>query len=85
MPSCFLIYWSRIQMIGLVHNTYKPYTLVGPTVTRPVQDPLALLRLENKLFMSFYTIPQTKTFRCKITFWLYLTNGDFVPITLIWR
>ena len=29
--------------------TYKPYTLVGPTVTRPVQDPLAVTHLENQL------------------------------------
>ena len=26
----------------------KPYTLVGPTVTRPVQDPLAVLSLQNQ-------------------------------------
>ena len=30
-------------------QTYKPYTLVGPTVTRPVQDPLAVLLLDNQL------------------------------------
>ena len=54
MPSCFLIYWSRIQMIGLVHNTYKPYTLVGPTVTRPVQDPLAVLCFKNRQKWQFY-------------------------------
>ena len=32
-----------------IKQTYKPYTLMGPTVTRPVQDPLAVLRLENQL------------------------------------
>ena len=30
-----------------IKETYKPYTLEGPTVTRLVQDPLAVLRLEN--------------------------------------
>ena len=28
------------------------YTLVGPTITRPVQDPLAVTHLENQLYMS---------------------------------
>ena len=28
------------------------YTLVGPSVTRPVQDPLDVLLLDNRLFMS---------------------------------
>ena len=27
-------------------------TLVGPTVTRPVLDPLAVMHLNNQLFMS---------------------------------
>ena len=27
---------------SLVDKTSKPYTLVGPSVTRPVQDPLAV-------------------------------------------
>ena len=37
--------------VAMCHNqqTYKPFTLVGPTVTRPVQDPLAVTRLENQL------------------------------------
>ena len=31
------------QIIFLSHQgTYKPYTLVGPTVTRQVQEPLAV-------------------------------------------
>ena len=33
-------------------QTYKPYTLVGPTVTRPVPDPLAVLPLKNRLYMK---------------------------------
>ena len=32
-------------------QTYKPYTLVGPTVTRPVQDPLAVTCLKNLLYI----------------------------------
>ena len=32
-------------------ETYKPYTLVGPTVTRQVQDPLAVTSLDNRLKM----------------------------------
>ena len=30
-------------------QTYKPYTLVGPTVTRLVQDPLAVKLLNKRL------------------------------------
>ena len=29
-----------------------PYTLVGPTITGPVQDLLAVLRLDNRLYIS---------------------------------
>ena len=32
----------------LTENSYKPYTLVGPTVTRPVKDPLAVKPLDMK-------------------------------------
>ena len=35
----------------LIKETYKPYTLVGPTVTRPVQDPLAVVLLDNLLYI----------------------------------
>ena len=31
--------------------TNKPYTLVGPTVTITVQDPLAVLHLYNQLYI----------------------------------
>ena len=37
---------------GPFSQAYKPYTLVGPSVTRPVQDSLAVLLLENRLYMS---------------------------------
>ena len=30
---------------------YKSYTSVGPTFTRPVQDPLAVALLDNQLYM----------------------------------
>ena len=32
-------------------ETYKPFTSVGPTFTRPVQDPLAVLLLDNRLYL----------------------------------
>ena len=34
-----------------IKQTYKPYTLVGPTVTRPVQEPLAVVNLNNRQFI----------------------------------
>ena len=34
------------------YHTYKPYSLVGPTVTGQVQDLLAVLSLDNRLFMN---------------------------------
>ena len=45
-------------------QTYKPYTLVGPIVTGPVQDPLAVTRLENRLFihLSFAHLSSTSLF-----------------------
>ena len=35
--------WSSIQMAPK-YRTDMPYTLVGPTVTRPLQDPIAVRR-----------------------------------------
>ena len=32
-----------------IKKTYKPFTLMGLTVTRPVSDPLAVLNLDNQL------------------------------------
>ena len=34
-----------------IKQTYKPYILVGPTVTRPVQDPLFVTCLQNQLYI----------------------------------
>ena len=34
-------------------GSFMPYTLVGPTVTRLVQDPLAVLGLNNRLYMNW--------------------------------
>ena len=31
----------------------QAYTLVGPTVTRPVQDPIAVVLLENQLYIQW--------------------------------
>ena len=47
-----------------IKQTYKPYTLMGPTVTRPVQDPLAVLRLENLLYM-YITFTQMTVMVCQ--------------------
>ena len=33
----------------------QPYTLVGPTVTRLVQDSLAVKLLDNRLYMNYLT------------------------------
>ena len=41
-----------MTVISVVYYTYKPYTLVGPTTTRLVQDPLAVKLLDNQLYMS---------------------------------
>ena len=35
-----------------MNKRYLPYTLVGSTVTRPVQDPLAVLLLDNQLCIN---------------------------------
>ena len=35
----------------LTNYLYKPYTLVGPTVTRPIQKTLAVVNLNNRLCM----------------------------------
>ena len=32
-------------------KTYKPSAFVGPTVTGPVQDPLAVINLDNRLYI----------------------------------
>ena len=37
---------ARVVFFGL-YQTYQPHTLVEPTVTRRVQDPLAVIRLKN--------------------------------------
>ena len=33
------------------HQAYKPYTLVGPPALRLVLDPLAVIFLDNRLYM----------------------------------
>ena len=41
--------WWRATTLG--KTIYNLYTLVEPTVTRPVQDPLAVTSLENQQYM----------------------------------
>ena len=50
--------YTRSKPLGY-DPAYMPYTLVGPTITRPVQDPLVVLRLENQLFILLYQGPRT--------------------------
>ena len=66
---------------------YKPYTLVGPTVTRPVQDPLAVLNLDNRLLYMAFTCPlpplshldDCVTYKFKHSGTKPLTNQPFSP------
>ena len=46
-----LILFIVLPHIKILKQTYKPYTLVGPTVTERVQDPLAVVNLYNRLCM----------------------------------
>ena len=41
------------QLFMFLEQTYKPYTLVWPTVTRLVQDPLAGRSLNNRLYILY--------------------------------
>ena len=54
----------------------KPYTLGGRTVKRPVQDPLAVLLLANRLYMLLYDLRI-----CKIKF---ILGGERVHDESVW-
>ena len=41
-----IVQWTKRNKRRSI-ETYKLFTVVGPTVTRPVQDPLAVTCLEN--------------------------------------
>ena len=45
-PSQLEIIFSRLRQIYL-----QALTLVGPTVTRPVLDPLAVINIDNQLYI----------------------------------
>ena len=36
------------------HQAYKPYTLVGPPALRLVLDPLAVIFLDNRLYICLF-------------------------------
>ena len=36
------------------HRAYKPYTLVGPPALQLVLDPLAVIFLDNRLYMLWF-------------------------------
>ena len=55
-------------------QTYKLYTLVGPTVTRPVQDPLAVKHLDNQLYILAI---KTKNLKPFLKFSYKLKNYSF--------
>ena len=38
---------TKLKKNSANNQTYNPYTLAGPYVTKPVPDPLAVLSLEN--------------------------------------
>ena len=46
---CFRTMEFLMERSLVSKQTYKPHTLVGPTVARPIQDPLAVLSLGNRL------------------------------------
>ena len=45
--NCITVNFERTQHSIHAIQTYQPYALVGPTVTRTVQDPLVLSLLHN--------------------------------------
>ena len=46
------IFSLQMMRLDQKYQTYKPYTLFGPTVRRLVQVPLAVLCLDYQLFMN---------------------------------
>ena len=53
VKSCFLSEGTQISFTFTQDKqTYKPHTLVGPNVTGPEQDPLAVTCLENQLYIK---------------------------------
>ena len=48
----FLFYFNFKGTFQRMKQTFKPYTLVGPSFTRWAQEPLAVLCLKNRLYMS---------------------------------
>ena len=56
-------------------------TLVGPTVTRSVQDPLAVLLLDNQLYIpdvtSQYLLTNAIRSKFYLSFWMVQQNNYF--------
>ena len=50
--NALYLYLSKYA-ISLTNKTNKPFTLVEPTVTGTVQDPLAVENLNNQLYMPW--------------------------------
>ena len=46
------VFPNPTKLTNDLKQTYKPHSLVGPTVTRPVQDPLVVARLESRLYIN---------------------------------
>ena len=46
-------YWTHHRKPKSNHTSYKPNTLVGPTVTRLLKYPLAVTGLQNRLNIPF--------------------------------
>ena len=56
METLSLIYQVSfsIQCLGSVTPLTRGHKCTGPTVTGPVQDPLAVLSLDNGLYMQIF-------------------------------
>ena len=46
-----------MKLVTFMRIKNVSHILVGPTVTGPVQDPLAVTRLENRLYMPTNILP----------------------------
>ena len=64
------------------HRAYKPSTLVGPPAVRLVLDPLAVIFLDNGLFMICSFEEKSVGIEAMINFWRY---GENFILVLLFR
>ena len=53
----FLLLTKNLFQSIIAKMVYKPYTIVGPPVIRPIPDPLVVLSLNNQLYIPFCPSP----------------------------